>query len=579
MSDEIIADDELIEKIKSKIALIESKTDACFADDFKEAATMLQTLEQRYSPLPLKNGGSPAEVLQWKNIALKYKESEEKLRMVVRNADALIFIIDNNGIITLSEGKALNLFKFLPNQIAGISIFDIYYDKPIVQDEIRKALSGKTTSSRLEIQDYVFESVFSPYRDAKGNINGVVAVAIDVTERVKMIKEREELIENLQLSSKKIFQDAGRLMHLNDKLIDSEEKLRRMNDEKDKFISIISHDLRSPFSGILGMTDGLVTHFDAYSREELRTSLEMLSKTGRQIYDLLENLLLWAKVNRGKMVVSKEKLPLYAIAKANIELVINNAISKNITIKNEVGRKIFVFADENMLSTVIRNLLSNAIKFTGSGGEIKVSTNKTLYEDIIEIKVCDNGVGMPPEAVEKIFSLRKKQTTLGTNNEKGSGLGLFICKEMIEQNEGKIRVESSLGKGTCFIIELKSVEEEDYIPEEEETIERTFEDKSTAVEDSILSDFKNLSTENQKNLLREIQERYLPQCREVSETQILSSIKAFAVNLKKTSDEYGSKALSSYASSLLEKVKMMDLSGINKLLDVFPSFEKKLQEF
>jgi len=569
---------ELLPELKSHILSIERKSSEELRPDFYPLYDIIEKIENNSNSQDFYDYYHELSSSTKKQIDDAIRVSEEKLRIVIRNANALIFIIDRDGIITLSDGSALNLFKLLPNQITGISIYDIFEDKPQIKIDIQKALAGTTTSTIMEIQEYTFETTFSPFRNTESDIAGAVAIAINVTERVKMQKEREELIENLKLSSLKIMQDANKLIKMNDNLISSEELLKKMNDEKDKFISIISHDLRSPFGGILGIADNLLFYYDRYKPSEIKSSLEMLSKTGHHLFDLLENLLVWARVNRGKVQVIKEKIPLHLIVKTNIELLINNAIPKKISVVNNIAKNIYVIADENMINTVIRNLLSNAIKFTPIGGRIEFSTTNADDENKIDIMICDNGVGMTKKIVDELFKLNRHHTTLGTNNEKGTGLGLLICNEMIEKNDGKISVESKEGEGTCFIITLNSLisnelnEEDDIlydIETDEQNVENVFE-------------ISDVDLKNHKEAIMpfytELESLFLPRCLEIIDTQILGSIREFSEDLLKSAEKYEFDEMVRYAESLLEKVKIMDVIAMNKYLDFFPIFVNKIKK-
>ncbi len=570
-----------IADLKTRILSIENKLNGLYRDDFDQLYDLIEKLEDNNntSNRPGNLDSDYAE-LEKKQIVEKLRASEDKLRIVVNNANVLIFMIDKNGIITLSEGKLLNLFKFLPNQIIGISIFDIYEDKPEVKAAIEKALQGITTSSMLEIQDFIFETVFSPYKNLSGDIAGVVAIAVNVTERLKMTIEREKLIEDLKLSNLKIMQDANKMIKFNDRLIDSEEKLKRMNDEKDKFISIISHDIRSPFSGILGIVDGIVAYYDRYGKKELKSAIEMLSKTSHYLFDMLENLLVWARASRGRMDINKENIPLFTIVKANVELLINNAILKRISIKNNTNKNLFVVADENMLSTVLRNLISNAIKFTNVGGEIIISAHKSEQNDQLEIWVSDNGVGMPPKVVNSIFQLNRQFTSSGTNNEKGTGLGLFICKEMIQLNGGKIWVESTPSEGTCFKFTLDYVEDYNYIEQESDFDIQSDSDVAQLSEELFeisTDDLIKMKIENMALLIDELENEFIPECAEISEMQIMSYIEEFTDRLKSAAIDNNCINLQKYAELLYEKVKIMDVVQMNKYLDYFPTLVSKLK--
>ncbi|MBX3042100.1 MAG: PAS domain S-box protein [Candidatus Kapabacteria bacterium] len=508
-------------------------------------------------------------------------ENEEMLRIIVRNADALIFIIDSEGVIIFSDGKALSKFKFLPNQLSGISIFEVYENNPDVIESIKKSLDGETITTILEIQELIFESVFSPYNSIDGTIAGVVAIAVNVTDRIKLEREREELIEHLSLSSNQIMKDAGRLMKLNDNLIDSEQRLQRMNDEKDKFISIISHDLRSPFTGILGVMDGLVSYFDIYTKSEIKTGLELLRKNSYDLFNLMENLLTWARVNRGKIEVNLEQIPLFTIVKANIDLLSQNAQQKNIAILNHVSKNIYVVADENMLNTICRNLISNSIKFTQEGGEIIISSSTSLEDDKVELWVKDNGIGMTKEVVDTIFHLNRQYSSPGTNNEKGTGLGLFICKEMVNKINGTIWVESKPNEGTCFKIELVCLIKGEYEELEEfETEENSginFVDNSEDLIRIEESDFSSENFDSSSKLINIINQEFVSEIQLLTDMQILGEISKFANNLHEISKNHKSSTIIKYTELLKGSIKMMDVVNMNKYLDYFPVLVKKME--
>lgn len=561
---------EILKEIKELIFNVESKIEGKHRDEFDKLYDLLEDLEERNREREMQSESASSSDGRLRRMEEALKASEEHLRLVVTNANALIFIIDNDGIITLSEGKALNLFKIHPNQIVGISIFDIYDDIPKVKEDIREALSGQMVNSILNIQDYTFETVYSPIKDPKGNVHGIVAIAIDITERIKLGREKENLIRDLQLSNEKIYDDANRLIRLNDDLIVSEEKLKKTNEEKDKFISIISHDLRSPFAGILGISEGLLDYYDHLSEAEIKNRIELLNSTSQNLLKLLENLLVWAKANRDKATVNKVKIPLYKTVQANIELLINNAIEKRITINNAVQRNVSVFADEGMLNTVLRNLISNAIKFTNLGGEINLGTNCAFEKNRTEIYVCDNGVGIPTDIVENLFNINRQYTSLGTNKEKGTGLGLLICKEMIEKQNGRIWVESKLGEGTCFKFELNSViEDNGFYEDEVNIIKRTEKLRSKLFQ--INKDYlSNKRFEDLALMINDLEENFIEKCAELSETLILGDIAKFAKDLKDISQKYDCENLSSYADNMLEKLKMMDIVQLNNYLDYFP---------
>ena len=233
---------------------------------------------------------------------------------------------------------------------------------------------------------------------------------------------------------------------------DTLEKLGDLNQTKDNFFSIISHDLRSPFDSILGFTEILKNDFKELTEEEVRLYLDSLYQTSRHIYSLLNNLLQYSKFQLGKTEFIQRPIRLNAIIEKNIEILAGSALKKEIKIINQSKEEYTVFADEDMLNSILLNLLTNAIKFTYRGGEIIISTSK--QNAFVQISVKDNGVGMDEKTLKKIFKLDRKKSTPGTENETGTGLGLLIVKEFIEKNGGSINVTSQSSKGSNFSFTL-----------------------------------------------------------------------------------------------------------------------------
>jgi signal transduction histidine kinase len=184
--------------------------------------------------------------------------------------------------------------------------------------------------------------------------------------------------------------------------------------------------------------------------------INLLNKTTQQTYDLLQNLLQWAKSQTGKIILRPEILKIKSIIESNIVLLKSNIDLKNISVENNVQEGSFVFADENMLNTVVRNLLSNAIKFTPKKGKITFATvtDKNEQNGFITVCISDTGVGMDKEKLSNLFKVEKSTTTIGTDKEKGTGLGLILCYEFVEKMGGKMWVESETGKGSNFFFTL-----------------------------------------------------------------------------------------------------------------------------
>ncbi len=233
------------------------------------------------------------------------------------------------------------------------------------------------------------------------------------------------------------------------KLKATEEELKESNAAKDKFFSIIAHDLGNLFSGLFGLSRLLADH--EVPKDKIENFLKMIHDNSKNGLDLLQNLLEWSRMQTGRIKVQPCSLNLPFLVEHNINLLVNHATQKNIKMVSYVD-KLSVLGDEQMLNTVIRNLLSNAIKFTPKNGVIEVSSK--VENKLVEISIKDTGVGIKPEDIDKLFRIDVNHSTIGTAEEKGTGLGLILCKEFVEANGGSIWVESELGKGSIFHIRL-----------------------------------------------------------------------------------------------------------------------------
>ena len=236
------------------------------------------------------------------------------------------------------------------------------------------------------------------------------------------------------------------------KLKHTQQELEAANAAKDKFFSIIAHDLRSPFTALVGVSQYLVKGIDNLEPEIIREFLEGIYNSSKNAFNLLENLLEWSRVQTKGLPLAPEPLNLACIVRENLSLLQMNSEKKQITIINELNEEEPAFADENSIHTVVRNLLSNAIKFTPQKGKVKISIRR--HGGIVELSFQDTGVGMGPEQVEGLFRIDVRHSSSGTDEEKGSGLGLILCKEFIEKNNGTIEVQSRPGEGSLFTITL-----------------------------------------------------------------------------------------------------------------------------
>jgi PAS domain S-box-containing protein len=245
-----------------------------------------------------------------------------------------------------------------------------------------------------------------------------------------------------------IFVDITERKLAEDALKESETHLRELVATKDKFFSILAHDLKSPFNSILGLSNMLVEQVREKNYEGIEEYAGIIQKSTQRVFDLLMNLLEWARTQTGRMDFSREYIELGALINEVIELLGESARQKSITIIKELPRNMLVFADKAMINTILRNLISNAIKFTYSGGQVVISADKKPSE--LMISISDNGIGIKKEVIGKLFRIDETYIAPGTQDEKGTGLGLILCKEFIEKHGGKIWVESEVGKGSLF---------------------------------------------------------------------------------------------------------------------------------
>ncbi len=225
-------------------------------------------------------------------------------------------------------------------------------------------------------------------------------------------------------------------------------ELKILNSDKDRFISILGHDLKSPFNGLLNLSELLVENIHTYDIKEIEIFAGHIHQSARTTYDLLEDILIWAKGNSGKGPFNPEELKLNDICIEILKTLNQVAESKNIRINYSETDNISVFADIHMLQTIIRNIVSNAIKFTKNNGSVNISAQQKDLN--ILISISDSGIGISPSDISKLFDISQGFTTKGTAEETGTGLGLLICKDFVERHGGKIWIESELGKGSDF---------------------------------------------------------------------------------------------------------------------------------
>ena len=245
-----------------------------------------------------------------------------------------------------------------------------------------------------------------------------------------------------------IIHDVDALKRAEVVLRENESRLKELNITKDKFFSLIAHDLRGPFNSILGFSDLLLEQVREKNLEGCETYGTFINKSTKRAITLLSNLLDWSRLQTGKLEFIPEYFELNSMVSSVIELLSGTAIQKSISVVQDMPEIAVVYADKSMMQTILRNLVSNALKFTMPGGLVSLGIKE--QHGMIEITVKDNGTGMAKSTVEKLFRIDQSYSSPGTSDEKGSGLGLILCKEFVEKHGGSIRVASEPGKGSEF---------------------------------------------------------------------------------------------------------------------------------
>jgi len=370
------------------------------------------------------------------------------------------FVIEKDQTVSVWNNAAVHTFGFSKQEVMGQNFFDLNLlgaFNQIVKDVTTDIISANSSSlfgNAFTIEAKKKDGTTFPAEmelrldlmDGQWKICGYVK---DITDEIEHKNELLRLITETNLAKDLAEQRAEELSLLNHKLTESEIELTKLNSDKDRFFSIIAHDLKGPFQALLGYSELLSSNSEDLSKEEIEEFATSLNESAQNLFKLLENLLNWARLQRGAVDFAPEKVSSKLLLEDNINLVAPRAKQKGVETKIGFGEDFEVFCDKNMIDTVIRNLLANSVKFTNSGDTLGVKAKK-VDANFAEFCVFDTGLGIPEHVIVKLFQIGEKVTTKGTANETGTGLGLILCQELVEKNGGKIWVESTLGKGSEF---------------------------------------------------------------------------------------------------------------------------------
>jgi len=429
---------------------IKSLSDSGFVNDFETVLKTGQVSEREYKYLsfwnkesflrsvnvPLKNDAGEVSLVYSiiEDIGNRKKNEQTiyKLSEMVKQSTVSIVTTDKNGIIDYinpyftkitgySEkdaiGKSTNILK---SGLTPKKTYKNLWETLNMKKTWKGEFINKTKSGKI----YWESAIIFPLKNEKDEVINYIGFLEDISEEKMM----QELLEKKEL------------------------KLKELNETKDKFFSIIAHDLKNPFGAILSLSELLFQNFSKYDDKKKKDLIRVISEGAKNTYDLLENLLTWSRSQKGDIKFNPQKLLLNKLISDNINLLTDIAHRKKISVLFEAKEEIEIYADSNMLNFVVRNLLINAIKFTTQHGEIKFSTVKKKKN--IQFCIEDTGIGMNSEQLNRLFKIDQTFSAKGTDNETGTGLGLILCKDFIDLHKGTIKAESKLGKGSTFCVEI-----------------------------------------------------------------------------------------------------------------------------
>jgi PAS domain S-box-containing protein len=350
--------------------------------------------------------------------------------------------MDENGTIILVNDAFCNMVGLTRNQLEGAHLSILFHKS------INEIADPDLKNSKMEIyKQRFFEKKIEPKFERALNLWDGRKVWFEVTNAYMEIEGGKSVLLS-------IFRDITERKQAEIIIQQQNNRLQELNASKDRFFSIIAHDLKSPFNGLLNLTALMADTTEKISLDEFAEYSKMLNKAARNIYVLLNNLLEWAQIQKGTIQFTPTDFYLSKLVSQSIDTISHRALQKQIEIINETSNSQKVYADEKIINTVLRNLLSNAIKFTRTGGKVIVKS-KRFDEGTIQVSIEDNGVGISEDNVKKLFRIDEKIGSIGTEGEPSTGLGLLLCKEFVEMHGQKIWVESEKKKGSTFYFTLQ----------------------------------------------------------------------------------------------------------------------------
>ena len=374
------------------------------------------------------------------------KDTELRFKDLFENIKDVVYESTPNGKLLNINQAGLDLFGYSSKEeLMRCDISETLYADPSEREVFKSILEKEGSVNNYEINlrnkfgdEITVLETSTAVKDETGKIVAYRGIIRDITED----KNRDLLLHDY----------LEELAKTNEQVRISEAELKRTNMEKDKFFSIIAHDLKNPFNSLLGLSEILIEDIEILSKEEIVDFSSSIHSASRNIMQLLNNLLDWARIQTGRIKHDPENIDMQELIGENIELLNQTAKTKKINLYSEINFPSMIFADKYMINCVVQNLITNAIKFTKENDSISVTSVDS--DKNFTFAVTDTGIGIKPEDQAKLFKIDSHHSTKGTNNEAGTGLGLILCKELIEKNNGSIWVESEVGKGTAFYFTL-----------------------------------------------------------------------------------------------------------------------------
>jgi PAS domain S-box-containing protein len=384
--------------------------------------------------LPIATIAQGQDITDRKRAEKELRASEEKFRDMANLLPQIIFETDAQGKLTYVNKHGYTAFGLPENYpIIGTSTLDFYTpdSRQIAEENIKARLSGTLMNTS----------------------NEYVMIKLDGSTFPVLVYSNPILKENKLVGLRGIIVDISDQKRIEEEMKRQNDELIKLNATKDKFFSIIAHDLRSPLSSFLGLTQIMAEDLPSLTMSQLQDIAVTMSKSATNLYRLLENLLQWSQIQKGALPFNPESVSINSVIFDSIAMVLESARNKEIELTSDIPDGMFVFVDSNLLQTVIRNLTFNAVKYTPKGGKINISA-KISADRNVEISVRDTGIGMNRTIIDNLFRIDVQNNRKGTEGEPSTGLGLILCKEFIEKHGGRLWVESEEGKGSVFSFNL-----------------------------------------------------------------------------------------------------------------------------